>query len=125
MSALLPSSNPNDSKAEDGDRHGTDQASPIPDINKILSMLVRLNGLIMLKIVTPQQASLIQRSLRIVLDVHLKRAREDRLGMPHEGVLEAVRKDPSLVNLLAPFLTDDQVAQVMQGVTEEESDDET
>lgn len=123
MAALLPDANPNDPHAGHGTQRRKGEGTTIPDINTILQMLMQLNGLIMLKLVSSQQANLIQRNLRAVLDLHLKRAREDWLGMPHEGLLELCRKDPSLVNLLDPFLTDEQVARLMKSVTDDPNEE--
>lgn len=93
-------------------RQGSQDAE-IPSVDKIAAMLLKLNGLVMMNIISAAQASVIQRSLRTLLDIQLKRVPGDRQGLSQDALAELYRKDPRIVSLLEPFLSEQQVDWLM------------
>ena len=88
----------------------------IPTIDEALGQLVQLNGAVMLKLISSKDASLIQRNLKTILDVHLRRASQQDAGVNQEALAELCQRDPQLVNLISPFLSDAQVDWLMDQV---------
>ena len=85
MSPLLPapdpdrSAGPNDPKADASPRkRRRDPGGKVPNVDELLSLLLQLNGLVAMRMMSTSQAGVIQRGLRAILDVQLKRARWPR-----------------------------------------------
>jgi len=55
------------------------------------------------------KASIIHRTLRTILETHLKKQAPTEQGLPTEVLAELCRREPALLNLVAPLLRDDQV----------------
>jgi len=125
MAPLLP--------APDGGKRASDsteRAQPhkaagpkIPSIEELCAMFLQLNGLVMMKIITPAQANVIQRGLGKVLDAQQKRGRAGE-ELSEETLVDLCRQDPKVIGFLEPFLTEEQVAYLM-GVVKDESDGPT
>jgi hypothetical protein len=120
MTPLLPKPDPSDRSSGTGKRSRgrADAGTNIPTVEEILEMLMRLNGLVTLNLISTSQASVIQRGLRTILDEVHKRAQNGLGGLPHEVLAEICRRDPRMIDLLAPLLTDDQVQWLMGEATD-------
>jgi hypothetical protein len=104
----MPSLPPPDPKATDSDtghrRRGLkSQTADIPSIEELLDMLLKLNGLVMLNVISTAQANTIQRRLRAILDTQLKRAQWQLKQLPQEALAELCRSNPQILNLLVPL----------------------
>ncbi len=83
-----------------------------------LEALTRLIGLVALKIITPAQANSMRAGLEALLRLHQRRGRGDRgQTLDDDAVLKIFDRDPTVVDLLSPFLTEDQVELVMRRAT--------
>jgi hypothetical protein len=80
-----------------------------------LRALAQLAGLVALGVLTPAQANSIRASYREILQFHLKSQSRDPKGLSNADVLELMRKDPRILSMLEPILTEEQVAMVMKG----------
>jgi hypothetical protein len=87
-------------------------------------MLVKLNDLVLMRIVLPSMANTVQRGLLAILDAQTRRAREQPHGWQSEGLFEHCRRDPSLLPLLEPVLTDE-VFQWLMGTVTDNADEQT
>jgi hypothetical protein len=103
-------------------RESQSQATEIPRIDEILDMLMKLNKLVAMNFMSTAQASVIQRGLRTVLDVQLKREQGQPQELLSETLAELCRSNPHLLNLLAPFLPDELVDEIMEGFNDEPDD---
>ena len=83
---------------------------------------MKLNSLVMMKLISTAQANTIQRSLRTVLDTQMKRTQGQHQDLPHEALAELCRSDPHILSLLEPFLTDEQVNWLMGAVKDDPND---
>jgi hypothetical protein len=91
----------------------------VPSTRECLEGLAQLPGLVALNLLKPAQANSIRGVYREILQHHEKcESRETHARQTNVDVLEAARKDPHLFNLLEPFLSDEQVAMVMQDARE-------
>jgi hypothetical protein len=116
----LPSPGDQDNGRDRADQAETsDDGSPqprqgkgprIPSIDEILGMLLQLNGLVTLGLISPAKANVLQRNLRTILDVLQKRTRTDQHELAPEALAGLCRDNPQLLNLLAPFLSEEQMA---------------
>jgi hypothetical protein len=85
-------------------------------------MLMRLNGMVTLGMISPAQANVIQRNLRTMLDVQLKRARVEGGGQSADALVDLCRTDPRLLNLLEGFLSDEQMQWLMDALKGQSTD---
>jgi hypothetical protein len=127
MTPLLPPPGEpaGDAPKENGSRPGEGTGPVIPGVEEILRKLLQLNGLVAVSLLSTAQATVIQRSLRIVLDAQLRRAPEGTPGLPQEALAELCRHDPRVVEMLEPFLTDAQVQWLMAQAGEGGGSDQT
>jgi hypothetical protein len=108
-----------DSTADATRRKQADQATgrPLPTNEQIYGMLMGLNGLVMMRIITPAQANVIQRNLAKILDDRHKCHRAERPLLSQETLADLCRQSPQVIALVEPFLTQEQLAFLM-GVKE-------
>ena len=121
---MIPSLPPPDPKASGSDtgqrqRGRKSQTAEIPSIDELLGMFMKLNSLVMLKVISTAQANTIQRCLRAILDTQLKRAQGQSQEPPQEALAELCRSNPQILNLFAPFLPDELVTRLMETVKED------
>jgi hypothetical protein len=107
-----------------GSRPHDNRGPRIPDTDQILTMLMKLNGMVTLGMISPAQANVIQRNLRIILDVQNQRARVDGGGQSTQALADLCRTNPHFLNLLEPFLDDQQMDWLMKSIRED-SDEQT
>jgi hypothetical protein len=121
---LLPS--PGDEDPHDGPARGAAdsgaagarqrRAPHIPSAEECLAALAHLAGLVALGILRPAQANAIRGSYREILQHH---GRSHARGSAQAAVsdadlLDLVRTNPALLNLLEPLLTKEQIDLVMR-----------
>ncbi len=90
----------------------------IPSVDEILRMLLQLNSAVTIGVMSPSDANIVHRNLRTILDVQMKRAERNEGGPGHEALIELCRRDPTAINILAPFLTDDALDALMREIGE-------
>jgi hypothetical protein len=94
----------------------TRRARPrVPSLEECLTAMHQLAGLVAMGLLKPAQANTIRASFREILQFHMRSARTAEQGISNADVMSVLRKNPGLVNLLAPILTDEQIAMVMKG----------
>jgi hypothetical protein len=90
--------------------------SRIPKTDECLKALAQLPGLVAMKLLKPAEANAIRAAYREILQHYQKEhAREDRRRLSDADVLDLMRKDPKILGMLEPLLTDEQIAMVMNG----------
>lgn len=123
MSNLLPPPNPDKSSKAGPDEPGAPRRGPknrkLPSTEEILKLVMHLNGLVATKFLSTSEATVIQRGLRMVLDVQTKPAQGGQGILPQEALAELCRADPHVLDLLEPFLTDEQAQWVMGSDTDD------
>jgi hypothetical protein len=90
----------------------------IPTVEDILKMLLHLNGLVVTGLIPTPRANAVHRTLQTVLNTQLKRQQQQSQVPDQEPLAEACRKDPRLVTILEPFLSDDQIAWLLGQIKE-------
>jgi hypothetical protein len=121
---LLPAPDTGPRGASDHDENGTrsrrrrrTQAGPLPTVDEVLRSLLDLNGTVMLRLVSLDTAKFIQKNLNTYINIRLRQKTSPEPHLDTHDLAELCRKAPEVVDLLAPLLTDEQVAflQTMMG----------
>lgn len=99
-------------------------SAPIPDAEEIMKMLLQLNAAVVLGAISTTKANLIHRNLRTILDVQTKLDSRADTGTNPESLLEACRKNPQLLNVLEPFLSDAQLDWLMDQISDDDDGSE-
>lgn len=119
QSRSKPASDHNDHNAS-GNGPGQSKSNTknrIPSIEEIVAKLEQLSGLVIMNVISPAKAAIVQRNLRTILDVHHRGVASKSSVLPEEALVELCQRDPRAVELLAPFLTDEQLQRLMAWVT--------
>jgi hypothetical protein len=93
----------------------------IPSVEEIMATLVELNGLVLTGLVSTDKAIVINRNLRTVLDAQLKKRHGEPTREVGAGLVDLCRANPSVLNLLEPFLTEDQLKCLLDQIREDEN----
>ncbi len=101
-------------KSSDRQRSGAKQRTA-PDTDACLDALGQLPGLIAMGLVTTAQANAIRGVYSTILQQHHRtRAGRDQAQLDDADVMAILRDNPSMLSMLAPLLTDEQVAAIME-----------
>lgn len=122
---MLPSENSGDNgkNQEKGSRenersygaNGRRKDHQIPTVEECLAALMQLNAAVALGIFVPSQANAIRANYTEILRHHQKTSgNADRKGIATADVMELMRKDPKVLSIVTPFLSDEQVAMIMK-----------
>ncbi len=98
------------------------QCVPIPSVDELLRQLIQLNGAVALGAISSKEANVIQKNVKTVLDVQMRRASRDDTGPSQEALAELCRNDPRMLNVIEPFLTDSQMNLIMSEVTDDQDE---
>jgi beta-phosphoglucomutase-like phosphatase (HAD superfamily) len=122
---LLPTPNDDDSSSRAdasegrskrrrrGARQKSQSQEPIPGANDCLRLLHRLGGMVALGLITPSQAGVLRGIYQTILQHHQRRESAPQQAFGGAEFMDKLRADPDLVNLLAPFLTNDQLNELL------------
>ena len=90
----------------------------IPTAEECLVRLNRLAGLVAVGVLTPSQANTMRAAYQAILQHHQHRQTPTQQSLAGPELLAKLRSDPDLVNMLADFLTDDQLNDLLQNPPE-------
>jgi len=96
--------------------------SEIPTVDELLKQIMQVNGMVVLKHLSPQAASTILTGLKVLLEVQREREAVSQEQLASEALVAACRRDPQLVTLLEPLLTDEQLDTLVKEAGEEDAD---
>ena len=104
---------------EDQSKSGSAKSRAQPDrfgtLEECISALDRLPALVLLGVITPSQANAARGALRDRIAIHLRSQGASGSAAPiNHGLLEQLRQHPELMNLMEPFLTSEQIAELMR-----------
>ena len=101
-------------KSSGRQRSGAKQRTA-PDTDACLDALGQLPGLIAMGLVTTAQANAIRGVYSTILQQHHRtRAGRDQAQLDDADVMAILRENPSMLSMLAPLLTDEQIAAIME-----------
>lgn len=101
-------------KSSGRQRSGAKQRSA-PDTDDCLAALGQLPGLIAMGLVTTAQANAIRGVYSTILQQHHRtRSGRDQAQLADADVMAILRENPSMLSMLAPLLTDEQIAAIME-----------
>lgn len=109
-------------------RCGADKRRSYPDEEQCLAAIARLAGLVAMGLLTSSQANSIRASFVEILRWHqAARGSREQPRLEDADVIRLLRTDPELLALLAPMLTEDQIAMITReaDANEEQADGET
>jgi hypothetical protein len=112
MTQITPSpSHANDNVSSESQHSGRRTKGPrIPTRDDILELLNRLNGMVLMGMISVPKAKIIQQNLQIQLKALTQQPQaEMQRELSMEDLGEALRRDPSLGKLFEGFLSDDQI----------------
>lgn len=102
---------------------GSKRRAEVPTVDDCLQALAQLPGLVAMGILSPTKANSMRATYREILQHHRHAAtRNEQTGLPNESILELMQRDPSLLSLLEPCLTQDQIAMILELKGERESE---
>lgn len=121
---------PNNQRAE-GDGLGNEGAAPknngkrqrkksqIPDVDACLRALSVIPGLLAMHVITPSHANSMVRVYSTILQHHQG---QQRAGTQHvlssDAIKSLLQKDPTMMSILEPLLTDEQINLILKEVKE-------
>ena len=94
----------------------------IPSEEDCLGAIVQVARLVALGLLETAQANAIRASFREILLFHRSKAKEAEKGIANVEVLDVLRKDPKLLSLFEPLLSQEQVDWVLRGGDNEADD---
>jgi len=94
----------------------------IPSVEDCLAAILQVGQLVAMGLLKPPQANAIRASFREVLLFHRSKAKEAEKGISNVEVLEVLRKDPKLLSLFEPILSQEQVEWILRGGDSEAED---
>jgi hypothetical protein len=110
------------SSRDNGSARGRQQCHPpkpsIPSPEDCLRAFAQIAGLVAMGILKPAGANAIRSAYREILQHHKAKAKEAEKSLTNADVMDLLRKDPKLLNLLAPLLTSEQLDMVMNAGNE-------
>lgn len=103
------------STRESGQNERTQRSrQAVPDEEQCLAALNKLPGLVALGILKPAQANAIRATYSEILRHHQRnQSRENQQGPASVDLLDAIRKQPELISLLEPLLSQEQIDLLM------------
>lgn len=122
MQPLLPGPQPEDSGTHGNQQRARGAGNRIPTRDEILEQLFKLNGLVAMSYVSTAKATVMQRGLRIILDSLTRSSAGGPSVVSNESLADLCRADPKILDLLEPFLTDDQFRLLMEQCREDTND---
>lgn len=93
-------------------RHSTE--SDILSENDCLRRIARTAELVALGVFKPSVANALRSSYRDILQHHKAKAKEAEKNLSNGDVIEVLKKDPRLLSLLEPLLSQEQVDMIMK-----------
>ncbi|MCA9087233.1 MAG: hypothetical protein KDA90_01220 [Planctomycetaceae bacterium] len=92
---------------------GSQKSFTIPTVDELIIQLLRLNGAIAMGAMPSKTAGLMQKTISKIIDIQLRRASSSDSGPNPESLMELGRMDPRTINAIAPFLTPEQLQELM------------
>lgn len=96
------------------------QQGQVLDQQQCLTGISQLPGMLALGLLKPAQANSMRGAFKELLDHHREDRQQARGTVATDDMIAAIRKDPGLLNLFAPMLTDEQFDLVMKAVQEDQ-----
>jgi hypothetical protein len=95
------------------------KTSKLPSVDELLQKIMHVNGLVAIGLLNPSKANTILRGLQTVLAAQMKKGQAERdQSISQEMLTELIKADPKVLNMLAPLLTEEQVAWAMRAAGE-------
>ena len=94
----------------------------IPSEEDCLGAIVQVARLVAMGLLETAQANAIRASFREILLYHRSKAKEAEKGISNVEVLDVLRKDPKLLSLFEPLLSQEQVEWILRGGDSEAED---
>ena len=102
---------------------GRQRAMKLPSIDGLLIQLLNLNGAVIMGAMKATDAALINRNIKTVLDVQMRRISRDEGTVDSEALIDRCRRDPSILEVVSSFLSPQQVDDLMREVMDDDRDD--
>jgi hypothetical protein len=91
----------------------------IPQPVELIDQLRQLGGLSAMGILPTDKANFLLRCMSKIADISLKLPATAEAIPNHESLVEACRQNASLIGLIEPFLTDDQISELTRQVSQD------
>jgi hypothetical protein len=110
-----------DANGRQQDQGGGSRKPSIPDPNACLAALAQMPGMVAFKLITPAQSNAMRAPLEAILRQHnwtATRAGQSEGRIANVDLMELARRNPEVLNMLAPVLTEEQITMVMKTTTD-------
>lgn len=116
------SSGAQESRQSTQQRSGRQRGPSIPTVDELLMQLLQLNGAVVMGAMSTKDAALINRNIKAVLDVQLRRKSRDDAPLEQDALVDRCRRDPSLLSVVSSFLSPQQVEELMREVMDDDDE---
>ena len=109
---------PNEEPSSSSSSHNQ-KTSKLPSVDELLEKILTVNGLVGLGLLTTSKANTILRGFQTVLAAQMKKGQAGGVqSINQEMLTELIKENPKVLNMLAPLLTEEQVAWAMRAAGE-------
>jgi hypothetical protein len=99
--------------------NGRSRQRNVRSAEECLNVLDHLAGMVAMGLITPARANAIRALMHEILAYHQRSASGPSTATPLDrDMLERLRRDPQLMNMMAPLLTPEQIAELMGSTTD-------
>ncbi|NQV23000.1 MAG: hypothetical protein HQ518_01425 [Rhodopirellula sp.] len=95
----------------------------LPSVDELLAQLLQLNGAVIMGAISTKDGTLMNRNIKTVLDVLLRRMSRNEGTVDSETLVDRCRQDPSILEIVSSFLSPQQVDDLMREVMDDDRDD--
>ena len=101
-------------------RRSSRQPRNLPDADASLEALAQLPGLLAMGLITTGQANSMRGIYSTMLqELNRRQTSRSQTQLDDADIMQLLRDNPGMLNMLAPLLTDDQIDAVMEDLAEE------
>jgi hypothetical protein len=94
------------------------RADRIPDAAEIVAELKKLMGLSLIGIVSLPKANMLFRCISKIADIAMRSSPSGHVDQIQDDLVQACRENPKVLDLVAPFLTEDLLDNVMRQLSD-------
>ena len=94
-------------------QHRQRKSPEVPSEQECLAAIARVAQLAAIGLLNPARANAIRGSYQTILQHHQKKTQESSQGLSNESVLAILERDPTLLSMFEPLLSQEQVNMVL------------
>jgi hypothetical protein len=112
---------PTGDEEPDRPKAGRRRAPQMPDPAELVDQLQQVSGLVTLGLLPPAKANVVVRCISKASDIVMRSQTATPGAATQPELVEACRQNPKLISLLESLLTDEQLAELLRQVNDDEA----